>query len=167
MFVTVTHHHYEWEKIVQYLMTWVGLFGWYPCGEKPIANSICQVADSTTKLQLLHFLTFIFPVQCFEAIKMHEKKHDPAILPEVLKRLTLLLWQIAGPLSWLVSIVVTFVLIPAAYANEPAKVEPCSSCPVMSSWFSWRKFQRWFYKRRFFFRVVDVWKQWLYVECVI
>lgn len=46
------------------------------------------------------------------------------ILPEVLKRLTLLLWQIAGPLSWLVSIVVTFVLIPAAYANEPAKVEP-------------------------------------------
>ncbi len=47
------------------------------------------------------------------------------ILPKVLKRLTLLLWQIAGPLSWLVSIVVTFVLIPAAYAKEPAKVEPC------------------------------------------
>lgn len=69
------------------------------------------------------------------------KKKLPIRPPEVLKRLTLLLWQIAGPLSWLVSIVVTFVLIPAAYANEPAKVEP---------WFSWRKFQRWFYKRRFF-----------------
>ena len=41
---------------------------------------------------------------------------------KVLQRCSLLLWQICGPLSWLVSMVVTFVLLPAAYGNEPAKV---------------------------------------------
>lgn len=49
-------------------------------------------------------------------------------VPVVLQRCSLLLWQICGPLSWLVSMVVTFVLLPAAYVNEPAKVD------VMLGW---------------------------------
>ena len=46
--------------------------------------------------------------------------------PQALHRLSVVLWQISGPLSWLVSIIVSFVLLPGAYRNEPAKVEPWS-----------------------------------------
>lgn len=40
----------------------------------------------------------------------------------------MLLWQVAGPLSWLVSLVVSYVLLPAAYKREPEKVD------VMLGW---------------------------------
>jgi hypothetical protein len=40
-----------------------------------------------------------------------------------LATLSLVLWEIAFPLSWLVALVVSFVLIPAAVRKEPEKVE--------------------------------------------
>lgn len=90
-------------------------------GEKPMTNS----RAARWLIQPPNCNWFIFWLLFFQSNVLKPSKFiQNMILPEVLKRLTLLLWQIAGPLSWLVSIVVTFVLIPAAYANEPAKVEP-------------------------------------------
>ncbi|KAG8466960.1 hypothetical protein KFE25_008339 [Diacronema lutheri] len=43
--------------------------------------------------------------------------------PAWLSALSLLLWEVAFPLSWLVAAVVSYVLIPVAAKREPAKVE--------------------------------------------